>query len=229
MFSVLARAEAILRTRGIILDSVEKTRESSGQVSFQKVAVRMISAKVAPPYFPAARVRQKMTAWKLIGIPAHMESRFFRNLAIISKWCHPKVSAVYFRTVWGGWVTEESMKDLIKKSGGTCRGCVLGCGWDKDAVEHYGRCKVFWEFLALPRSGGLGIPIQWRSADSFLLLSDMAEENKVRIAVGMYALYRTVQSLRHNNDDGTVDIKALMRIWVRKAAHRSKAVTLLPP
>ena len=102
--------------------------------------------------------------------------------------------AVYFRTVWNGWVVDARMKVLLRKQDKQCRPCVMNCGYDEDAVEHYGRCKVFWKFVSMPRPSGLGLPLEWRSAEAFLAVRDgMVDEDKVRMVLGMYALYRTVQ------------------------------------
>ena len=70
----------------------------------------------------------------------------------------------------------------------------MQCGWDEDSLYHYGRCGVFWRFLA----DVWGIPLHHRSAESFLLLGKMDEEQKVKVAKGIYALHRTVQFLRQN-------------------------------
>eukprot|EP00973_Karenia_brevis_P090148 12401179-Karenia_brevis.AAC.1 len=110
-----------------------------------------------------------------------------------------------------------------------CRGCVLGCGFDEDAVQHYGRCKVFWQFVAQPLGSGLCVSMNLRSAEAFLMVADMAEEDKVRMALAMYALYRTVQCYRHATEGGTLNFKALMVLWLKDAASGSKATSLLRP
>ena len=81
----------------------------------------------------------------------------------------------------------------------------------------------------MPRASGLGISSHLRSAETFLLLSDISEEDKIRVALGMYALYRTVQTLRHADLDQVLDHNRLMKMWTRKAAIGSKAVILLAP
>eukprot|EP00973_Karenia_brevis_P040840 5651870-Karenia_brevis.AAC.1 len=119
------------------------------------------------------------------------------------------------------------MRNLLKKQGRPCRGCMLGCGFDLDALEHYGRCKVFWDFVTEPLGSGLGFPMAWRSAEAFLLVADMCEEDKVRMALAMYALYRTVQCHRHAAQGEHLDSRSLMKLWIRKAAMGSKASSLL--
>ena len=45
---------------------------------------------------------------------------------------------------------------------------------------------------------GLGISPHWKSVEGFLLIAtSMDEATKVKIAVGIYALHRAVQHLRH--------------------------------
>ena len=133
-------------------------------------------------------------------------------------------------SLWGGWVTDERMKVLVAQSGRQCRCCVLRCGFDKDMVEHYGRCSMYWSFVSKPRTSGLGIDRALRSAEAFLSIANgMHEHDKIRMAIGMYALYRTVQTLRHTPPDIRLDPHSLMKLWVHRAAQRSKAATLLMP
>ena len=126
-------------------------------------------------------------------------------------------------------MTDERMKSLIIKSGGACRGCMLQCGYEHDMVEHYGRCSVFWSFVAQRRGTGLGIPYSNRSAEAFLLVSDATDEDKIRMVLGMYALYRTINALRHADPNSELDASKLLKIWVRRAAYKSKAYAVLSP
>ena len=57
-------------------------------------------------------------------------------MRLLSNSCPPRVLAVYFRTLWNGWVTYERMKGLVEK-----RPCILGCGWEDDMVEHHCCCS----------------------------------------------------------------------------------------
>ena len=227
-FNILANCAAKLSHVGITALSVaRKVEELEHARSFQSVAVDLITERFGKPYFPNARIRQKLVSWRLYGIPAHLENRILRNFALLRRWCHPRILTVYFRSIWGGWVTDERMKSLIAKTGGKCRSCVLGCGYEQDMVEHYGRCRVYWEFLSQPLGTGLGLPVALRSGETFLWLSENSDEDKVRLALGMYALYRTVQTLRHAEGNAQLDCKKLMKIWIKKAAQRSKASALL--
>ena len=133
---------------------------------------------------------------------------------------------VYFRSVWGGWVTDVRMGSLLRAQGQASRSCVLGCSWDEDSLYHYGRCNVFWDFLPQPLGTGLGISLACRSAEAFLLLTDMSAEDKVRVAIGMYAPYRTVQFLRHHLDS-LAQPECLLKLYMLRAHGGSKAGTLL--
>ena len=118
------------------------------------------------------------------------------------------------------------MRSLLQSQGKACRPCVLGCGWDEDSVQHYGRCKIYWEFVSTTRKGGLGIPLSNRSAEAFLLLSRLDPEDQIRLALGMYALYRTVNLLRHHPQSELNPVDLMTR-FLRRAAAGSKAVRLL--
>lgn len=225
-FAVLARCGETLREHGINCNSVEKACGKAVRSTFQAVAESLITSRWQKQYFASCRVRQKLAAWKLKGLPAHLESRVFQNFALLREWCPPRVQAAYFRSVWSGWVTDDSMKTLLKAQGLKCRSCVLNCGWDEDSLFHYGRCNVFWQFVALPCGKGLGIPYACRSADAFLLLTDMETEDKVRMALAMYALHRTVQYLRHS-PNVTAQPDMLLKGFLNKAAHGSKSCRLL--
>ena len=108
------------------------------------------------------------------------------------------------------------------------RCCVLGCGRGDDDVYHYLRCEVFWSYVIKNRPAGLGITSCSRSAAAALLVSDgMQEEDKVRMALGIYALHRTVQVLRHHSQTTPLDKQKLLKIWTRRAADNSNARSLL--
>ena len=228
-FSVLARCGDHLKKYGVTVEVVENSQRQSALASFQHISETIIRKKLQKTYFPEARIRQKLAPWKLSGIPAYLERRVLSNLALLREWCPPRVMAVYYRSVWGGWVTDMRMRSLLESQGQRhLRPCVLKCGWDEDSVYHYGRCEVFWRFLAQPRRGGLGIPFACRSGEAFLLLMDLCDEDKVRVALGMYALYRTVQYYRHNPTTNAQPI-SLLRAYLCKAHGGSKSSHLLRP
>ena len=60
------------------------------------------------------------------------------------------------------------------------------------------------------------------------MVSDgMQEEDKVRMALGVYALHRTVQVLRHQGHNTPLDKQKLLKIWTKRAADNSHARALL--
>ena len=122
-------------------------RDSTRDISFQAFAEKMIIEQMEKPYYHLPQIRQKLVRWKLLGIPASHERRVMANSALPWSQCHPRVLAIYFKTVWDGWVTDDRMKILRVTSGLTCRPCLLGCGFDVDTVTNYGRCSMFWNFL----------------------------------------------------------------------------------
>ena len=73
----------------------------------------------------------------------------------------------------------------------------------------------------------MGIPITLRSAEAFLLLKDLLDEDKVRLALNMYDLHMTVQHCRHCTDPTAIDFGAMLRLFVFRAANGSRAMSLL--
>jgi hypothetical protein len=226
-FCILARCGEYLKSHGITVRQVESTRAQTGKnVSFQRTAETLIRKRLEKVYYPEARIRQKLVPWKVTGVPAYLERRVLSNLALLKEWCPPRVMAVYLRSIWGGWVTDERMSNLLRAQGAAVRPCVLNCGWEEDSLYHYGRCSVYWEFLSQPLGAGLGIALQCRSGNAFLLLNDMGPEDKIRLALGMYALYWTVQYLRHHSNTSAQPI-TLMKTFLNKAHQESKSSALL--
>ena len=129
-FCVLARAGEFLIGRGIHVAQVNASRDNSNGESFQGAAERLIRNKLQKHCFVESRIRQKLVPWKLKG-PAHLEEKVLRNFRLLSQWAPPRVMSVYLRSIWGGWVTDERMKSLLKTQGTARRHYVLNCGWDE--------------------------------------------------------------------------------------------------
>ena len=195
--------------------------------SFQRCAEALVQRAFAMPYFKESRVRSKLAVWNLSGIPARLERRVLKNFALLSKWCPPRVLSVYFRTLWNGWTTDIRMRSLRKQQGLPIRGCMLKCGWDEDSVQHYSCCRVYWHFVSMRRPAGLGVLLEKRSRETFFMLSsDLTEEDVVRLALGMYALHRSVS---HGRTNAGVEFHThtLLRVWTRRTAEGSPAQHLL--
>ena len=107
------------------------------------------------------------------------------------------------------------------------RGCLMKCGYDDDNLMHYLRCSVFWKFVNADRPLGLGIKHK-RDIDIALLVSHrLNEEEVVRLAVGLYALYRTVNYLRFDvAARGEVDTMRLLQNFTKRAVDHSRVGNL---
>ena len=132
----------------------------------------------------------------------------------------------YFSTVWNGWVTDYRMRTLNTSKG--VRQCVLGCGRGSDQLEHYATCSVFWEFATKPCPRGLSLHLSSRSRNTFLLVNaDQSVEDRVKMGLGIYAIHRTVQLLRHSNGGVQCDPQQLLRLWTRRASDGTRSRSLL--
>ena len=194
-FSVLSNAEEKLAAKGVNRREISKRLKSEpegSQMSFQRLAESQIRKTHAAPYFRDARLRAKCCQWKFSVLDGHLESRVMKAMSLINSKCPARVHAAYFRTLWNGWVCYDRMKQLLQQ-----RGCLLGCGWDDDALSHYGCCNLYWKFVATARPQGLGLNGVKRGRDATFLISPMLQEDDiVRMAIGLYALYRTINFLR---------------------------------
>eukprot|EP00933_Yihiella_yeosuensis_P061336 TRINITY_DN6413_c1_g1_i1.p1 TRINITY_DN6413_c1_g1~~TRINITY_DN6413_c1_g1_i1.p1 ORF type:complete len:286 (-),score=23.24 TRINITY_DN6413_c1_g1_i1:312-1169(-) len=142
LFSALLDTVLFLESHGVTVSSVNAHVRSNVGVSFQTAARELIIQRVAPRYFPLARIRAKLVRWRLDCMGDLVDRRVLRNFAVISDWCHPKIFAAYLRTLWNGWPTERRMQSLFKAQGHQFRGCVFGCCGACDSVEHYLICAA---------------------------------------------------------------------------------------
>ena len=171
----------------------------------------------------ASRIRAKCAVWKFEMLPGRLERRFVHCSRVISANCPPRVWAVFFRTLWNGWVTHERMKALLQPTP-----CWLGCGWLDDCLGHYVCCRVYWQFLCKDRPGGLGIRGLKRSRDVAMMFSmDIGDEDIVRLAVGLYALFRTVNALRFGVEGQLADPLTLLRIFAKRAVESHAGAAFL--
>ena len=79
------------------------------------------------------------------------------------------------------------------------------------------------------RPRGLGIRTQMLHKPSMMLLiaDSLTSDDKVRIACGLYALYRTTNGLRRSTGLVNGDSLRLLRLWSKNGAAGSKAMSLL--
>ena len=209
-FSVLARSECVLQEHGITPPAILRQTGRKGNLSFHSGALQLITQKCEATYYAESRVRPKCSCWKLSGIPGVVERRIVSNMRFLADNAPPRVSVVYFKAVWNGWVTDTRMRSLYMQQGHSIRSCMLLCGQGPDSVQHYAACSVFWQFLV----DVVQVPAKWRSRDAFLLVCDsMCPRVKLQVAGACYALHQAVQVLRHKDHSVPLQPGTLLRCW----------------
>ena len=141
----------------------------------------------------------------------------------IGKLVPPRVLAVAIRTACNGWLTARRFQ-----AHGTC---VLGCGGD-DSVEHYAGCAEFLRlrqrFLGLPPPGvarRLAVFLGLDAEDGDAALGTRNERAALN-AVGVYALSRTHNAVRHGSE--RAEAAELFRGFLQRAVeNHAKASSLL--
>ena len=111
------------------------------------------------------------------------------------------------------------MRTLLEKQGYTVQTCRLNCGQANsiDDLGHYCICPVFWNFLGRSIPSGMGFSLSLKSKFSFLLVADaQGEQDKVRMALALYGLFRCVNHLRHEPHAQACDVYAAIAA-IRKA------------
>jgi len=133
-------------------------------------------------------LRRRLDKWNLNTLPGHRLQRARRNLEVLKRRSTPKVQASFLRTVCQGWCTRH----CFQGSGG----CLFGCGRGDDRLTHYAACGVVSEIMhnriQLPCPRGAG------ALDSFLCMTLADEDTIVARCVGLYALYRLYNGIRHH-------------------------------
>ena len=105
---------------------------------------------------------------------------------------------------------------------------MLGCGCEVDSLHHYLLCDVFWAFIRRDRGGGLGMATCLRTWDSALLLSStLSDEDVVRLAAGLYGLYKTLNSIRFCSPCEGFCAPALLSLWTKREVEGTAAAKLL--
>ena len=94
--------------------------------------------------------------------------------------------------------------------------CALGCNHGLDRIEHYAVCERAWRFLGRPKPGGLHISDKHRTIQGFFALDKgMDEDTKVRTAIGIYAVARTVHCCKVSGD---LDPQPLLRLFAKSVS-----------
>ena len=199
-FKVLCDNQKTLAAMGITLREVRSKAHSATSKrckrndNFQTVARALVQTKTQP--YDADRLRHKIKRWRLEGPPAHVASRLLKNIQIVGSKCRPCVAGMFFRTLWNGWPTSARMRTC--KDATTTMSCVLGCPNAEDRIEHYLICEKTWAVLQQPQPHGLGL--KHRALQTMLLARrGMSDDEIANTAIAVYAIARTVHSMRQEN------------------------------
>ena len=166
-------------------------------------------------------VRKRLDRWSLETLPGHRPGLWLRTLELTSKLLPPRVQACQLRTACNEWATCRR----FQKAGG----CLFNCPRGEDSIEHYAFCSVFHNLCKMAL--GLERPPATHCLGDFagvlpyvLSLPEHAREGgnaKATVAalraIGVYALYRTHNALRHGmrGADGTNTFRGFVREAVR--------------
>ena len=102
----------------------------------------------------------------------------------------------------------------------------MGCPTAYDKIEHYAVCPKAWAFLQRPRPGGLGLLASRHNLEGFFMVEQgMDQQEKLAMAIGVYAVSRTVAQLR--SESGELHAEALLRLHAREGLRGSKAKKVL--
>ena len=134
-------------------------------------------------------LRRRLDRWKdMMTLPGHRPNRACKVMEVLRAKATPRVQAAYLRTICDGWCTRHRFQGH--------GGCVFGCEGGIDKLDHYACCAVvgrlFDTNLNLQGPSGQG------ALDVFLCMRDVHDEVIKLRAVGLYALYRLYNGIRHN-------------------------------
>ena len=159
--------------------------------SFQKTLRLEIHAAQRPHHIP--RLRHKLDRWDLPGLPAHNATITHQALIRLRNLVPPRVSAAVLRTIFNGWMTKRRFQVHAH--------CLFGCNnWhDADSLEHYASCPS----IHLLRHKRLNLRLRPWHKSIFLALHlprDSNDDNTLtKVALLIYAVYRTHNAYRHDN------------------------------
>ena len=97
-----------------------------------------------------------------------------------------------------------------------------GCASAQDKIEHYLVCSKVWASISKPIPAGLALSASRRNLQSMMLAEKgLSLDEKICICVAVYAIMRTVQTLR--NEDQTLNAGPLMKLHMKEGVRGSKA------
>jgi hypothetical protein len=154
---------------------------------FQKSIVHLFAT--TPIGSVELHLRRRLDRWTGLGtLPGHRPNRACRVMEVLSRKATPRIQAAYLRTICNGWCTRHRFQGQ--------GACAFGCGGGYDKLEHYACCTKVGDLMSthlnVGRSQAMG------ALDDFLCMSDGHEEVIKDRAVGLYALYRLYNGIRHN-------------------------------
>ena len=201
-------------------------REEHRRDGWQARAIKLLS--VRRDLEVQHHARRRLDKWNIQVLPGRRVARWLRSVRAVSTLLPPRIQACQFRTVFNGWATTSRRQQRSAA-------CVLGCPGCHDALEHYAVCPRFHELCR--RWLGLGKPPVDSCLADFLGIvpspasvprgrgRDAAQAAALR-AVGVYALYRLHNSIRHQG--GTSDVTGRFRGFVREGVRgHAKAMSLV--
>ena len=216
-FTILAAACEDLRKNGIS-NEVVAVHLRGKSMSFQAAAEGLIVTQYQDIFRVEGRLRAKLAVWKLNGVPGQQERRVLKNFQLLKASCQPRIVACYFRTLWNGWLTFRRMRTCPTWK--SANRCVLGCDAE-DSIQHYALCSVFWGFAFAQSPGGLGLGLHLRSKETFFLVNpQLSDEERIRIAIGIYALHMVICHCR-SQPSCDVDHVKLLKLHARRGTGSS--------
>ena len=195
-----------METLGITTEQIKTTLARGAEqpwtpkrvAAIKKGFQRLVRSRLLDLHCPDAetRMRHKLARWRFDGVPRIQAERAVRHLSALQPLVPPRVVAAVFSTIWNRWTTARRFQ---KRSSPENR-CVLGCGGNaEDSLEHYGRCQVLLNFarrnLNLRFDTGDTLPY-WMLVTADERINDSSPDVQVRIAVLVYAAYRTTNTAR---------------------------------
>ena len=157
---------------------------------------RFLYARLTRPssLWAEERIRYKLQRWRLPGIPRLVACRVLRRLRALARLVPPRVHVAVFGTIWNRWCTARRFQIVSQAR----HSCLLGCASGEDSIEHYLRCPLVLE-VARCR-----LNLHCSGSESWLLCLLASEDLAIqrdsvlaRIALLVYAAYRTTNAVRH--------------------------------
>ncbi len=104
--------------------------------------------------------------------------------------------------------------------------CMLGCKGAEDRIEHYLVCDKAWAALQQRPPHGLGLDRSRRNIKAMLLAdAGLSDTERVAIAIGCYAVSRTVHCMRQHST--TLRAIPIMRLFIAEGLRGSKARSII--